>query len=92
MSNKLYAAVKSALISAFVLFAATLIGFLNQVIDWAGRDDTPFPDMSVLGKGLVAAVSGAAIGLVTYLVNAGQEKGVVPGKAAQYTPKPADPE
>ena len=43
--------------------------------------------MSVLGKAAVSALAAAMVGLVNYLVNLGQEKGVVPGKAPTYDGK-----
>lgn len=69
------AGVATALITAGVLFGASLTGWLQDVLSWAqaGPDEVVvFPDPGVLAKAAVAAVVGAAIGLVNTLVRLGQ--------------------
>jgi hypothetical protein len=87
LSSKLYAAIKTALISFATLFAVSLAGWLTDVMEWAGDTTGDFPSVSPLGKAAVAALAAALIGLVNYLVNLGQEHNVVPGKAPVYPNK-----
>lgn len=65
-------------------FALALTGFLGDVAEWATRDDLPFPDVSVLGKAAVAAVSGAVSAALAVIWN------VIPiTKSAVYVNPPA---
>ena len=91
-SDKSYAAKKTAVITFISLFGLQLLGFLSDVAEWAGATDRSFPSVSPLGKAAVSAAAAALTGLVNYFVNAGQEKGVIPGKAPSYAPEPPKPE
>lgn len=90
MNAKTYAAIKTAIITFGTIFAVSLLGFLNDVASWAGSTDSMFPSVSPLGKAAVAALAAAAVGLVNFFVNYGQEKGVVPGEPASYVGKPSE--
>ena len=85
-SDKAYAAKKTAIITFITLFGIQLLGFLNDIASWAGAEGEPFPSVSPLGKAFVAASVAAVTGLVNFFINAGQEKGIVPGKAPSYEP------
>lgn len=57
------------------LYLIRLVGFLGQLSEWAGCNETggdacSFPDVSVLGYGLVVAASAAVVALISYLQNA----------------------
>lgn len=55
------------------LYIVRLLGFLNQLSEWAGCRETggtcAFPDVGVLGYGLVAAGSAAVVALLTWVLN-----------------------
>ena len=89
INAKTYAGIKTAVITFVTLFAVNLVGFFNDLMSWAGADGEPFPSVSPLGKAAVAAAAAAAVGLVNFFVNYGQEKGIVPGQAPSYPDKPA---
>lgn len=94
MNHNIHAGVKTAIITFFTLFAASLFGFLGDVQRWASDTtgaEHHFPSLQPLGKGFVSALAGALVGLVTFLINWGQANGKLPGKAAQYPDAPADP-
>ena len=85
-SDKAYAAKKTAIITFVTLFGVQLLGFFATISSWAGADGADFPSISPLAKGFVSALIAALTGLVNFFVNAGQEKGIVPGKAPSYEP------
>lgn len=89
-SDKAYAAKKTAIITFITLFSVQLFGFLNDLSQWVGTDDS-FPSASPLAKAFISAVTAALAGLVNFFVNAGQEAGIVPGKAPSYEPTPEPP-
>lgn len=56
------------------LYVIKVVGFLNQLADWAGCREAAlvecgFPDVSTLGYGLVAAGSAAVVALFSYAQN-----------------------
>ncbi|MCP4965722.1 MAG: hypothetical protein GY926_10845 [bacterium] len=74
---KWWPALKPALYTAgftFVtVFAGVLTGWLNDVAGWLeAPDGAAFPDPSVLWKGVIAAVTATATGLVNFVVRAVQ--------------------
>lgn len=90
MSDRVYAAIKTALVVFVATFIPTLFGFLHEVQEWASDVDGAelnFASLEPLGKGLVSAAIAAIAGLLNYVVNALQEHGKLPGKAAKYDPK-----
>ena len=86
ISDKLYAAIKTALITFVSLLSVHLLGLVTDVMEWAGNDGADFPSITPLAKAVVAAFVATVVGLVNYVVNLGQEKGIVPGKAPSYGP------
>jgi len=79
--NSLKAALWTALFSFFGLFGTTLVGFFQQVSEWASNSgQDPFPDVSVLGYAFVSAIGSAVIGLVNFAIRYGQSKGLIFGK------------
>lgn len=90
MKNSLKAAAWTALFTFLGMFGITLLGFLQEVASWAGSSGTtPFPEVSVLGYGLIAAAVAAVIGIVNFVVRYAQTVGVIPGRAPEYSPAPA---
>lgn len=85
MSNELKAAVSTAIFTFIALFGASLIGWVQAVVDWsaAGGVDV-FPDVSVLGKAAVAAAGAALTGLINFAVRWAQAQGVLPGRGPTY--------
>lgn len=88
MSNELKAAVSTAFFTFLGLFGMAVLGFIQQVIDWANAGGvTVFPDVSVLGKAAVSAGLAAAVGLVNFAWRWLQSKGVpLPGARPTYLP------
>jgi hypothetical protein len=65
---------------------ATLVGWLNDVADWAnGGASTPFPDPSVAKGALVSLGVALAVGVVNAAVRAVQERRGL-GLTPDYTP------
>lgn len=67
------------------LFLAKLLGFLALLSDWAGcreaggaADACAFPDVSVLGYGLITAGSAAVVALVTLALNWAEDNTAFP--------------
>lgn len=86
--NAVKAGAYTALWTFLGLFALSLVGWLNDVQQWATADGavTVFPDPSVLVKAAVSAVAAAAgglVGLVARLAQVATGKGDVP----QYSNK-----
>lgn len=76
----------TALWTFVALFGLSLVGWLNEVVGWAGNEgaNIVFPDPSVLMKAAASAAAAAASGLVGTVVRLAQVatgKGDVP----QYT-------
>ena len=91
MSDEFKAAAWTALFSFVGLFGASLVGWMQQVVEWAnaGSDVTVFPDVTVLGKAAVAAALSAVAGLVNFAYRWAQAKGVpLPGAKPAYVPAP----
>lgn len=91
MNPALKAALWTAFFSFVTLFGTSLIGWLQDVVDWASDDSAGivFPDPGVLAKAGVSAVVSAMIGLVNFLVRFGQQKAGV-GEVPVYV-KPPQP-
>lgn len=88
--NALKAAAYSALWTFVAMFGVTLLGWLNDVGQWAtdaGEDRGTFPDLSVLGGGALAAAAAALTFIVAFVVRQAQASGVVPGAPPSY-PEP----
>jgi len=64
-------AVRSFLFAFIALFGLSLIGWLNDVVQWANDTQAAnvFPDPGVLVKAAISAAASAAVGFVTFLVN-----------------------
>lgn len=66
-------ALMTALWAFIGTFGLTLTGWLADVAKWASDSGaTPFPGLSVLGYGAVAAAAAAASGVVAFIVRAAQ--------------------
>lgn len=92
---KLYAALKTALVTFAGLFLMTAVGFIGDVAKWADGSSAVFPSLDPLGKGIVFAAMSAVIGLMSFALNWLQENGF-PGSPARYpsstgTPLPPPP-
>lgn len=68
-------AVRTAVFSFAAVFGLSLIGWLNDVVQWANDTDAAnvFPDPAVLVKAAVSAAAGAASGLVSFVVNLAED-------------------
>lgn len=64
-------AARTFVFSFVAVFGLSLIGWLNDVVQWANDTQAAnvFPDPSVLVKAAVSAAAGAASGLVSFFVN-----------------------
>lgn len=59
----------TALFTFIALFGASLLGWISDVVEWAGESGTgEFPDVTVLGKAAIAAFGAASAGLVNLVV------------------------
>jgi succinate-acetate transporter protein len=78
MSESLKRAVRTAVQTFVGVFALSLTGLLNSVIDWAsGESDVS--SVSVVGKAAVAGAAAAFVGLVSWAQNAAETKEWWPG-------------
>jgi len=85
MVNELKAAGWTFLFSFVALFGMSLVGFIQEVADWASSSGAePLPGLSSVGYAAVAAVASAGIGLVNFVVRLAQSKGVLPGETPTY--------
>lgn len=76
----------TALFTFVALFGASLLGWISDVVEWAGESGTgTFPDVTVLGKAAIAAAGAALAGLVNVVVRLGQ---VATGHTTGPTYKP----
>lgn len=67
-------AARTALWSFIGLFGMSLVGFLQQVIEWANAGgEVAFPSVSVLGFAAISAAVSAIIGLVSFVANAAED-------------------
>jgi hypothetical protein len=67
--NAIRAGATTAGFSFVVLFGATVIGWSQDVTQWASDSGaSPFPGLSVLGYGAVSAAASAAIGAINGFV------------------------
>lgn len=91
MNPAFKAALWTFVFSFVTLFGTSLIGWLQDVVDWASDDSAGivFPDPGVLAKAAVSAVVSAMIGLVNFVVRFGQQKTGV-GEIPTYV-KPPQP-
>lgn len=81
-------AIRTALVAALVLWLPGLLGWLNAVTSWARSEGaTPFPDAHGLAYAAVAAIVGAVIGLVQWLINV-IEDGIGKGFLRTVPPRP----
>lgn len=82
-----FRALRTFIISFFALWIPLLIGFLQELTNWAnGHGRTPFPDMSALKYGAVSAACAAVIALINWLWNA-IEDGLGKGMLRPVPPK-----
>ena len=68
------------------VFVPSLLGWLLDVQEWATGDDVAFPAVSVLGKAVVAAASGA----IAALLAVGWNKAGFTKSAVYVTPPAGD--
>lgn len=90
--NSIKAGAWTTLFSFLTLFAVTLLGWLQDVVEWAAASGASgqFPDLSPLGYGAVSAAAAAAIGLVNFAVRFIQGHTSLPGSPPDYTGEPVD--
>lgn len=80
-------ALRTFIISFLALWIPYLIGFLNDLANWAnGNDKAPFPDISALGEAGVSAAAAALIALINLVWNA-VEDGVGRGMFRAVPPR-----
>jgi amino acid transporter len=81
------AALWTALFSFITLFGVSAVGWLQDVVVWASESGaSDFPDLSVLGYGLVSAVASVAIGFVNFVIRFAQAKGLFGQSASEVGP------
>lgn len=89
MTNTVKSALYTFLWTFIGLFGVTLLGWFQVVGEWASKHGhEPFPDVSVLGYGLVSAAGAAAAGLVAFIVRFAQTKNVLPGEPPAFPTTP----
>lgn len=79
-------ALRTFIISFLALFIPSLVGWLNNLLNWA-NGDTNFPEVDTLSKAAVAAAVAALIGLVNFVWNA-VEDNIGKGMLRAVPPKP----
>lgn len=64
-------ALRTFLFSFVAIFGLSLVGWLNDVVQWANDNQAAnvFPDPAVLVKAAISAAAAAASGLVSFVVN-----------------------
>lgn len=63
-------AIRTAIVTALALWIPGLLGWLNELTEWARAEgSTPFPDAHGLAYLGVVAIVGAVVGLVQWLWN-----------------------
>lgn len=85
MTNEFRAAATTAVITFLTLFAASAVGFVGQLQEWASTGGQ-FPDVSVLGKAAVSAAIAGLAGLVNFAYRWLQSKEALPGSGPVYPP------
>jgi hypothetical protein len=67
-------ALRTFIISFLALFIPALLGWLNDLLNWANGDEgQPFPSYDTLAKAAISAVAAALIALVNWLWNATED-------------------
>lgn len=75
MNDALRRAIRTFVQTFLGLFLIRLVGFLNQLAEWAGCSEAgaeacAFPDITSLGYAAVAAGSAAVVAVISWLQNA----------------------
>lgn len=68
LRNALRAGLATAAFTFVVLFGGSLVGWLDQVVEWAETEGASFPTLSVLGRAAVSAAAAAGAGAVNTVV------------------------
>lgn len=77
----------TAVFSFITLFGLSLVGWLNDVVEWASNDGTvAFPSGSGLAKAAASAATAALIGLVNAVIRWAQDQTGVGPETPDYTP------
>jgi hypothetical protein len=85
--NSLKAGFYTAVFSFITLFGASLIGWLNDVVEWASNDGTvAFPDGSGVAKAAASAAVASLIGLVNFVLRWVQDRTGVGPETPGYSP------
>lgn len=86
ISNELRAALWTTLFTFIGLFSASVVGWVQDVAEWAstGGGVEVFPDVTVVGKAAVSAAGAAFVGLVNWTWRKMQSLGVLPGNGPVY--------
>lgn len=90
LPNWLKAGLSTFAVSFVVLFAGGLIGFLNDIVEWANtQGSSGFPSLSTLGYAAASAVTSAVIGIVNSIYRLVQSKtSIIPGTGPSYPSAP----
>lgn len=80
------AACWTALFTFVALFGLSLLGWLNDVWEWAQDKEhiVLFPDPAVLLKAAVSATVAAITGLINFVVRWAQSRSLLPGAGPTY--------
>jgi hypothetical protein len=80
-------ALRTFIISFLALFIPALLGWLNDLLNWAnGTENQPFPSYDTVTKAAVTAAASAVIALVNWAWNA-VEDGLGKGMFRQVPPR-----
>lgn len=71
------------------VFSVSVLGFLNDIVEWASSTDRAFPSLSPLGKAAVSAACAGVVSLVTLAQNWAEDR---TGKAFLIRKANPDPE
>ena len=88
LPNWLRAGVVTAFYTAVVPFLLSMLGWLNDLAEWAGGEGVDFPDLSVVRQAAVALALAVVVGAINAAVRYVQEKRNL-GVPPTYPSKPA---
>lgn len=86
LPDQVKAALATALFTFLTTFGASLIGWVQSLVDWAQLNgDGPAPDPSLLKSALFSAAAAAGIGFVNFVIRFVQAKtSLLPGTGPRY--------
>lgn len=87
MPDSIKAGLYTAAFSFVTLFGLSLLGWLNDVVEWASSEGTTvFPDASGLAKAAASAATASLIGVVNAVVRWAQDRTGIGPETPDYTP------